>query len=1007
MQDNTLKKYNFFNKREIINEISNQYEKLNLSNLSSLKICSYEKYIFLSCKIPNSIDNNKNNKVSKNIPKQTNEHSIIQIFHNKIITNYYHVFNRNLFFFCIRKINNLPNLFSIGCDFKYIQAGTERTFMTIYSVKIFPINTTLDSINDELFLKNLITINLIKNRDTKEILKSENFLINSESISNINSFDVDSEGDQIVIGSSNGEIILIKNIHKIKLEHLNNNSLEYDISLLVKSTKLDITNVKFSKSLRGDKLIYVTTENEIIYYQLNKNTNIYEFNFIYTDNGCQKQLFDVDINNNKVIFCSPTNYSLEEINNFDRGGCWLIEGTKEKIKLFNENIIFSCEDNLIVYDPKDKCFIYDINTFYINDINQQIKILDFFCSSEKNTIYIILEKKILNEEDDLYDTIKEIMILKEISPEKKLEQFYQKDEFSIAENYVKQNSNIYNIDLTLTQIALKKGDYYYIKGEYKKAISEYNKTLFHVSPDIIIEKFLDTSKLEFLILFLEEINNNIKYNMTLSEEKRKNYIVMLLYCFLRGKKESKMNEFIQKAYLNKQFLIIRAAINICKKNNLKELALMIVEKGNIIELKIEVLIDIFQNYKEALNLLKDCDNYLCQYIILSKNYLEFYQNEKELFITVFLLFFKHIVNIKTGKEQILSLDIEYIEKLNKITYMNIINILTDDSTDEIKLQMIDYIIANDTNYPIEIIQTKLEILINNYSTSTNDEKQKIMTEKKIIDIIKNKNIYKLLNKNYLIMLFKNANFQEGILILYAMNEDKIGLLNYYMDNNMYNKIIAVTDEFGSKNSKYYLQILNYFLSKINDSNKSDFESYIKVLMNKINDKGYMNPNIIKIVSEKLGNKIKFSLLKPYIINIIKEKYNTYQSTLKEKENIEKDLNDMKKEIEIIRNKIIFPIPKICKSCSDYIKKEEDAICYGCKHNFHKRCLMAMRDKDDDRLECLVCKAKNIQLGQALKKREEMKNNYNSFFLELKAENNNKKLDLFAKYLGKGIFESND
>ena len=37
----------------------------------------------------------------------------------------------------------------------------------------------------------------------------------------------------------------------------------------------------------------------------------------------------------------------------------------------------------------------------------------------------------------------------------------------------------------------------------------------------------------------------------------------------------------------------------------------------------------------------------------------------------------------------------------------------------------------------------------------------------------------------------------------------------------------------------------------------------------------------------------------------------------------------------------------------------------------------------------------------------MKDNYNSFFLEMKAETNNKKLDLFAKYLGKGIFEKND
>ena len=999
MKENNLKTYNFFNKRETIKEISNDYEKINLTNLNTIKIYSYEKYIFISCKIPSN-NNISNNKTSKNIPKQTNEHSIVQILHNKIITNYYHVFNRNLFFYCIRKLKNIPHIYCVGCDFKYVQANTERTFMTVYSVKIFPINTTMNTINDELFLKNLITINLIKNRDTKELLKSENFLINSESISDINSFDVDEEGKEIVIGSSNGEIILIKNFQKTKSE--------YDISFLVKSTKLDITNVKFAKSLKNEKLIYITTDTEIIYYQQNKNTNIYEFNFIYTDNGCQKNLFDVDIINNRVILCSNNNFSFEEINNFERGGCWLIEKIKNKIQLLNGNIVFTNENDLIIYDPKDKCFIYDFNLFYNKDNNSKpIKILDFFCSNEKNSIYLIIETKILNEDDnDLFDTIKEIIVLKEITPEKKLEQFYLKNEFSEAEKFIKQNTNLYNVELTLAEIALKKGDYFYNKGEYKKALSEYNKTIFNISPNIIIEKFLDTSKLEFLILFLEELNNNIKYNMTLSEEKRKNYIVMLLYCYLRGKKETKMNEFIQKAYLNKQFLIIRAAINICKKNNLKELALMIVEKGNIIELKIEVLIDIFHNYKEALNLLKDCDNYLCQYIIFSKNYSEFFTNEKELFIAVFLLFFKHFVNLKTGKEKIISQDKIYKEKLNSITYMDIINILTDESLDEIKLQMIEYIIVNDANYPIEIIQMKLEILINNYS-KVSEEKQKKIFEKKIIDIIKNKNIYKNLDKNYLTLIFQTANFQEGLLVLFSMNEDKINLLNYYMEHDMYNKIIAVTDEFGSKNSKYYLQILNYFLSKINDINKSDFESYIKVLMNKINEKGYMNPIIIQSVYQKLGNKVKFSLLKPFILNIIKEKNNVYKTTLKEKEKIENDLNSMKKEIDLIRNKIIFPIPKVCKSCSDYITKEEDAICYGCKHTFHKRCLMAVRDKDEDKLECLICKPKNIQLGQALKQREEMKDNYNSFFLELKAENNNKKLDMFAKYLGKGIFEKND
>ena len=997
MKEKTIKRYNFFNVREIISEISNEYQTFSLNNLNSISICAYEKYIFVSGKIQNP-----DNKQNKNKPKQTNEHSIIQILHKKIITNYFHVYNRNLISFCIRKINkDKPYIFSVGCDFKYVQVGIDRTFMTVFSIKIFPINTTTNTINDEQFLRDMKSINLIKNRDTGEIMISNNFIIDSEPISDINSFDVDEDGNQIVIGTINGEILLIKNFNNSN----SNGKEQYNISYLMKSTKLDITNVKFSKNDKGEKIIYVTTNSEVIYYLLNQNTNIYEFNFIYTENGCVKNVFDVNDINNKAIFCSPMDYSLEEINNFDRGSCWLIEGKKTKIKLFQDNLIFINNNNLLVYDPINKCFIYDSE--YFSEKNEQIIVMDFDSISNKKIICLLIEKRIINDEENhIVDSSKELIILKEITSEKKLEQFFSLNEFSGAENYVKHKSNIYNIDLTFAEIAKKRGDYFYQKGEYKNAVNEYKKTIFQIDPTFIIEKFLDSSKLEFLIMFLEELNNNIKYNMTLPEEKRKYYIVLLVYCYLRGKKEIKMNEFIKKAYLNKQLVIIRAAINICKKNNLKELALTIVEKGNIIELKIEVLIDIFNNYKEALILLKKCNNYLFQYLILSKNYLVFYQKEKQLFTEVFINFFKHFVNIKICNEEILSSNKIYLQKLIEINYINVINILTDDSFNELKLQMIELIISHDKNYPIDLIKMKIEILINKYSLLNDDNKKKIV-EDKILEILKNRNLYKKLDKNYLTLLFKTSDFQEGIIILNALNGDKKSLLNYYMDNNLYNKIIAVTDEFGIINSNYYIQILNYFILNYNDNNKEDFESYIKVLMNKINNKGYMNPIIIKEVSTKLKGKIKFSLLKPFIINIMKEKYNIYLSTSLEKEKIENDLNDIKKEIDMLRGKIIFPIPKLCDSCRDNITKEEDTICYGCRHTFHKRCLMAHRDKDEDKLECLNCKAKNIQLGQALKQREELKDKHNSYFLELKAENNNKKLDLFTKYFGKGVFENND
>ena len=265
-------------------------------------------------------------------------------------------------------------------------------------------------------------------------------------------------------------------------------------------------------------------------------------------------------------------------------------------------MIFTNDNNLIVYDPINKCIIYDSKSFCRK--NEKLKVIDFYSLSNKNIIYFAIERHTFKEENDLFETSKEIIVLKEISPSQKLEQFYKINEYSAAENYVKHKPNLYDVNLSLAEIALKKGDHFYTKGEYKNAVNEYKKTILHISPSLIIEKFLDTSKLEFLIMFLEELNSNLDFNMIVSEEKKKNYIILLLYCYLRGKKEVKMNEFIQKAYLNKQLVIIRAAINTCKLNNLKELALQIVEKGNIVELKIEVLIDIFNNYKEALNLLK-------------------------------------------------------------------------------------------------------------------------------------------------------------------------------------------------------------------------------------------------------------------------------------------------------------------------------------------------------------------------------------------------------------------
>ena len=1003
MTENTIKRYNFFTIREIISEISSEYEKININELNSMSIYSYEKYIFLSCKIQKIKDKNIKNK---NKPKATNEHSILQILHNKIITNYFNIFNRNLISFCVRKINNIPYIFSIGCDFQSVNIGQDRTFMTVYSIKIFPINITTHNETDENFLKLLKCINLIRNIDTGEIVTTNTFSKDDEPISEINSFDVNLEGNRIVVGTINGEILLIKNADMNPLtlnKKIKGRIDKNDILLLEKLSKNDITNVKFCKSLNGEDIIYATTNNEIFYYTLNKNTYLFEPKYIYTENGCVKNVFDVCNNGNKVIFCSPVDYSLEEINNFDRGGCWLIEGKKSKVSIFNGNIVFLNGNKLKVYDPLDKCYIYDTNIQKIFNEEKitKINILDFYCSN--NLIYLIIEKIISDNDDIITETMnKEIIILREISPNKKLEQFFAKNDFFSAETYVKHKPNLYDIESTYSEIAKHRGDYFYSKGEFKNSVNEYKKTIFHISPELIIEKFLDSSKLEFLIMFLEEINNNIKYNMTLNEIQRKNYIVLLLNCYIRSKKDLKMNEFIQKAYLNKQEVIIRAAIDICKENNLKELALMIVEKGNMVELKIEVLIEIFNNYSEALNLLIKIDNFLFMYFILYKYSHEFIVAEKELFTECYLLLFYAILEIKTGIRKINSTNKKYIEKINKIKYINILNIITDDSLNDIKIHIIDNIINKDKNYPIEVFQQKIEIFISKYISLENNE-EKIKCGNQIIRLLKEKGMYKKLDKIYLSILFKSADFIDGLIILNNLNGDKISLLNYYMENDMDKRILAEADEYGAINSNYYIRILNYFLNKYisNDKEKTIIESHIKVLLNKIQEKGFMSPMIIKEISKKLKGKVKFILLKPFIINMMKEKNNALEASENEKEKNKKELDKIKNEIFQLKKKATFIIPKECMYCKENITKEEDAISYLCQHTFHKRCLMAQRENDYDDLECLKCKSKNIQLGQNLKKRSEQTNLHNEYFLELK--NKKKKFDLITQYLGKGIF----
>jgi hypothetical protein len=69
--------------------------------------------------------------------------------------------------------------------------------------------------------------------------------------------------------------------------------------------------------------------------------------------------------------------------------------------------------------------------------------------------------------------------------------------------------------------------------------------------------------------------------------------------------------------------------------------------------------------------------------------------------------------------------------------------------------------------------------------------------RKIIEILKDKNYIGLYDNEYLMMLFKHKNFSDGIEVLSELTEQRHELLSIYIQKRDYEKIIKLCNEYGN------------------------------------------------------------------------------------------------------------------------------------------------------------------------------------------------------------------
>ena len=71
----------------------------------------------------------------------------------------------------------------------------------------------------------------------------------------------------------------------------------------------------------------------------------------------------------------------------------------------------------------------------------------------------------------------------------------------------------------------------------------------------------------------------------------------------------------------------------------------------------------------------------------------------------------------------------------------------------------------------------------------------------------------------------------------------------------------------------------------------------------------------------------------------------------------------------------------------------------CGHGYHQLCI----NGDTEEIECSICKGKNNELTNKIEEGKLIASDPKKFFNELESNKEEKKFDIFAKYLGKGIF----
>ena len=992
---------NINEKEEQIQESDNiSINNITISDPKQMKV--FEDYIFIN-----------GGATHKKIGQKVRENLIMKIKNNKIIDEYF-IFNLLYYDFFIKVFDLKPYFIVLGNSFCEMpsKTGTKEVF-SITKIKIYEGSDFLKEekmkVNAgyekglEPFPQSLKKeIKLLKRLEDDKLIADEGGenMKSFETLQNINAFDISDNFIFAVISIDRGGIILIYGYPNL-LECKNSDIIMKYLPTIINNDKeVNVTNIKFSRiSLRdNDKklILYVATGNSIFYYSWDydykKNlfpTNIQLKLFIREKLGSYNSRIQIKdsfllIGNDKMI---------GEYNNLQLGQTWFFEGKKTIVNYFNDYIYFVVfgdeENSLQIFDKTNKFFVYQIS-----DKNKILSVCN-----DSNFIYIFYEE---------FSDKKYIVKLKEKNNKEKFETFFKKKYFDDAIIYAK---NLNLDEEKISEISKKQAQYEFSKGHYDKSIEEYIKTIKYYEPSIVIEKFLEKSKFNFLIKYLEEIVEAYTPS-NMDVEECKNYTTLLLHCYIMQEEINKLKDFIDRKGEIFSKDLIKAVIDVCIETDNADIGLSIAKQHNMIYEYLHITLTKLNEYQKAIDILEKPENF--EFKISNKEKVELYlkfadyflvdkneekeekddeiveEKEKEDFS---YKFFQSVLKFIEGNKK--DLDTKDIVKLIEL-FMDM---------NKFFIILFDLMGAYNLSYSKEIIHRRIQLYLEDYGKEKKNKVQNKKPKLGIIEILKNKKYIPIYDSQYLIMLFKENNFLEGIEIISEINKYNQDLLSIYMHQKDFQKIINICKNFGSKELSFWGTSLNYFISKelrenMKPNEIENLNHYLELFLIELLESKIMPAiDVLDMINEQ-NCDISYNILNEFMNKALNNELDSIEEKKNNYNDYDNKINKICKNIKELKTKAnVFNVNKCCE-CG--IEIDLPYYAFYCGHAIHKSCINV--NTKDKNCECPKCKEGKIGVKGEIEK----SNKYEKYLISLeKVENTleqkENKIDFIYELYGKGLF----